>query len=61
MIFRKSGLDFFSTPSHEKDLDLLEKLNVDIHKIGSDDAVNLPFLKNVPKQNNNLIYRYVQS
>jgi len=41
------GLDWFSTPSHESDVDLLEKLGAGIHKIGSDDAVNLPFLKYV--------------
>lgn len=43
------GLDWFSTPSHETDVDLLEKCNVGAHKIGSDDAVNLPFLKYVAR------------
>src|SRR5882762_10254513 len=33
-------LDWFSTPSHETDVDLLERLGVGAHKIGSDDAVN---------------------
>ena len=41
------GMDWFSTPAHETDVDLLEKLGVGAHKIGSDDAVNLPFLKYV--------------
>lgn len=40
-------LDLFSTPSHETDLALLESLNVEAHKIGSDDASNLPFLRSV--------------
>ena len=42
-------LDWFSTPSHETDVDMLEKLGVGAHKIGSDDAVNLPFLKYVAR------------
>lgn len=45
----KQGLDWFSTPSHRTDVDLLEKLNVGAHKIGSDDAVNLPFLRYVAR------------
>ena len=43
------GLDWFSTPSHATDVDLLEKCGVSIHKIGSDDAVNLPFLRYVAR------------
>ncbi len=43
------SLDWFSTPSHESDVDLLDKLNVGAHKVGSDDAVNLPFLKYVAR------------
>lgn len=43
------GLDWFSTPSHEEDLYLLEKLGAGAHKVGSDDAVNIPFLKNIAK------------
>jgi N,N'-diacetyllegionaminate synthase len=39
------GLDVFSTPSHETDVELLERLGVGVHKIGSDDAVNIPFLR----------------
>jgi N-acetylneuraminate synthase len=45
----KTGLDWFSTPSHESDLVLLEQLGVGAHKIGSDDAVNLPFLRAVAR------------
>ena len=43
------GLDCFSTPSHESDVDLLESFGVGIHKIGSDDAVNIPFLRYVAR------------
>lgn len=43
------GLDWFSTPSHETDVDLLERLGVGGHKIGSDDAVNMPFLRYVAR------------
>ena len=45
----QKGLDWFSSPSHESDLEMLEKLGVGVHKIGSDDAVNLPFLRNVAR------------
>lgn len=43
------GLDWFSTPSHESDLAMLEALGVGAHKIGSDDAVNIPFLRAVAR------------
>jgi sialic acid synthase SpsE len=43
------GLDWFSTPSHEQDVELLEKCGVGAHKIGSDDATNLPFLRYVAR------------
>lgn len=38
-------IDWFSTPSHLTDVDMLNKLGVGLHKVGSDDACNLPFLK----------------
>src|SRR6266536_642016 len=41
------GLDWFSTPSHETDVELLEKLGVGVYKVGSDDAANLPFLRHL--------------
>lgn len=41
------GLDWFSTPSHQTDVDMLERLGVGAYKIGSDDAVNLPFLRHI--------------
>ena len=43
------NLDWFSTPSHPTDVDLLEKCGVGAHKIGSDDAVNLPYLRYVAR------------
>jgi N-acetylneuraminate synthase len=39
------GLDWFSSPSHEADADLLVKCGVGAFKVGSDDAINEPFLR----------------
>lgn len=39
----------FSTPSHSTDVDALEKFQFPAYKIGSDDAVNIPFLKYVAR------------
>lgn len=52
---QSKGLDFFSTPSHETDVEMLERLGVCAHKIGSDDAVNIPFLKYVAKKGKPII------
>lgn len=41
------GLDWFSTPSHSTDVDMLERLGVGAYKIGSDDGYNIPYLKYV--------------
>ena len=46
---KEKGLDIFSTPSHITDVELLEKLDMDLYKIGADDAVNIPFLKTVAR------------
>ncbi|MDA3788856.1 MAG: N-acetylneuraminate synthase family protein [Desulfobacula sp.] len=46
---RENKITAFSTPSHPTDVDLLEKFDVPAYKIGSDDAVNIPFLKYVAK------------
>ena len=35
----------FSTPAHQTDVDLLERIGVPLYKVGSDDCTNLPFLK----------------
>ena len=46
---RQLKIDWISTPSHETDLDLLEKFNPIAYKTGSDDLTNIPFLKNIAK------------
>lgn len=46
---QEKQITVFSTPSHQTDVDLLEKFDVPAYKIGSDDAVNTPFLKYVAK------------
>ena len=51
----EKGLDWFSTPSHETDADMLNRLGVDAYKIGSDDAVNIPFLKYVARKGKPII------
>lgn len=43
-------LDWFSTPSHFTDVDMLEELNVSAHKLGADDATNLPLIKYVAQK-----------
>lgn len=44
---RERGMVPLSTPSHPDDVSLLERVGVDIYKIGSDDLTNLPFLSHV--------------
>lgn len=46
---QSKGLDWFSSPSHETNVDMLDRLGVGAHKIGSDDATNLPFLRYVAR------------
>ena len=46
---RARGIFAFSTPSHPSDVDMLDALGVAAHKIGSDDAVNIPLLKHVAR------------
>ncbi|WP_149702116.1 N-acetylneuraminate synthase family protein [Campylobacter concisus] len=45
------GLDWFSTPSHKTDVDMLEKLNVPAYKLGADDATNIPLIKYTASKN----------
>jgi N,N'-diacetyllegionaminate synthase len=52
---QSKGLDWFSTPSHETDADMLEKLGVNAYKVGSDDAVNIPFLKYIARKGKPII------
>lgn len=42
-------LDWFSTPSHQNDVDMLISLGIKAFKIGSDDVTNTGFLKYVAK------------
>lgn len=44
---RSKNIPIFSTPSHMRDVELLEKLDCPVYKIGSDDAYNIPFLEEV--------------
>jgi len=39
------GIQFLSTPFDEASVDLLEKLNVEVYKIGSGEITNLPLLR----------------
>ena len=52
---QSKGLDWFSTPSHETDVDMLERLGVSAYKVGSDDAVNIPFLKYIARKGKPII------
>lgn len=53
---RKRGMLVFSTPSHFDDVTLLERLDVPVYKIGSDDLTNLPFLKYVAERKKPVIF-----
>jgi len=51
-LFRYAGeksIIAFSTPAHQSDVEILEKLEVPAYKIGADDCTNLPFLEFVAK------------
>ena len=45
----KKNLTIFSAPSHEKDLEIMEELNLPVYKIGSDLACHIPLLKKIAK------------
>jgi len=45
----KKDITIFSAPSHIKDLDIMQKMNLPIYKIGSDLACHIPLLKKVAK------------
>ena len=40
---KTKGLNCFSTPSHQSDVDMLESLGVKAFKVGADGALNTPF------------------
>ena len=46
---RKKKIIFFSTPADKQDVNFLEKLDMPIYKIGSDDATNIPFIEYIAK------------
>lgn len=52
---KTKGIIAFSTPSHRSDVELLEKLNVPLYKVGSDDLTNLPFLEYIAKKGKPMI------
>ena len=41
------GIGIFSAPSHIKDLELMEKMNLPVYKIGSDLACHTPLLRKI--------------
>ena len=41
------GIEWFSTPSHPRDVKLLEELGTKYYKLGSDDLTNTPFIKHI--------------
>jgi N,N'-diacetyllegionaminate synthase len=45
----KKEIPIFSAPSHLKDLEIMEKLDLPIYKIGSDLACHIPLLKKIAK------------
>jgi N,N'-diacetyllegionaminate synthase len=52
---KKAGLIWFSTPSHFKDVDYLEKFKPKIYKIGSDDLTNIPLVKYIAQKRKKII------
>lgn len=53
---RECGLVPFSTPSHPDDVELLERVGVELYKIGSDDLTNLPLLRYVARKGKPVIF-----
>lgn len=53
---RKHGIIPFSTPSYREDVELLERVGIEIYKIGSDDLTNIPFLKYVAAKHKPIIF-----
>lgn len=52
---KQEGIDIFSTPAHKEDIAILEELGCNIYKIGSDDAVNIPFLREIATLNKPMV------
>ena len=53
---RERGIIVFSTPSYYDDVDLLERLDVPVFKMGSDDLTNLPLMRYVAKKGKPIIF-----
>lgn len=53
---RRRGIIGFSTPAFYDDVELLERLGCPLHKIGSDDLTNLPFLRYVAGKGKPVIF-----
>ena len=53
---RKREILAFSTPSYFDDVDLLERLDVPLFKIGSDDLTNLPLIRYVAGKGKPIIF-----
>ncbi len=47
---RANNIGWFSTPSHESDLGMLETFNPIAYKTGSDDLTNTPFLRKIAEK-----------
>ena len=53
---RNLGIIVFSTPGYFDDVDLLERLDVALFKIGSDDLTNLPLMKYIAEKGKPIIF-----
>lgn len=53
---REKKVVVFSTPSYYDDVELLERLQVAVYKVGSDDLTNLPFIKYVAEKRKPVIF-----
>lgn len=51
----QKGITVFSAPSHMKDLEIMEEMELPIYKIGSDLACHIPLLKEVAKKGKPII------
>lgn len=49
------GVPAFSTPSHPRDVEMLERIGVPAYKFGSDDLTNLPLLRYTAKKGRPII------
>ena len=52
---KKKGVTIFTAPSHIRDVNLMEEMNLDVYKIGSDLACHIPLLRKVAKLNKPII------